>query len=189
MALVKGLVEQHGGSVTGTSEGPGRGARFTLTLPLDEQPAPAPQVPEAPTVTGKGLKVLVIEDNIDAADTLAAVLDLDGYDVKVSYGAKDGIAKAHAFKPEVLLCDVGLPEMSGYDVARAFRHDPTLRDVLLVALTGYAGPEDQYRAAEAGFQRYFPKPPNLKALEEMLAATAAKVGRGASQPISERVGV
>ncbi len=175
LALVKGLVEEHGGTVTGTSDGPGRGARFMLTLPLDGQPAPAPEVPPALTVTGKGLKVLLIEDNVDAADSLAEVLDLEGYEVMVSYGAKDGIAKARAFKPEVLLCDVGLPEMSGYDVARAFRNDAALGDVLLVALTGYAGPEDQHRAAEAGFQRHFPKPPNLRALEELLAATAAKV--------------
>ncbi len=179
LALVKGLVEEHGGTVAGTSEGPGRGARFTLTLPLDEQPAAAPEAPPAPTVTGKGLKVLVIEDNVDAADSLAEVLDLDGYEVMVSYGAKDGIAKARTFKPKVLLCDVGLPEMSGYDVARAFRDDAALVDVLLVALTGYAGPEDQHQAAEAGFQRHFPKPPDLKALEELLAATAAGVDRSA----------
>jgi two-component system CheB/CheR fusion protein len=178
LALVKGLVELHGGTATGTSEGPGKGARFTLTLPLDEQPAPAPHVPSTETATGKGLKVLLIEDNVDAADSLATVLDLDGYDVMVSYDGKDGIAKARAFNPQVLLCDIGLPEMSGYDVARAFRNDAALRDVLLVALTGYAGPEDQQRAAEAGFQRHFPKPPNLQAIEELLAATAAKVYRG-----------
>jgi len=178
LALVKGLVEQHGGTVTGTSEGPGRGARFTLTLPLDEQPASAPHVTQVQTATGKGLKVLLIEDNVDAADSLATVLDLDGYDVMVSYGAQDGIAKARAFKPQVLLCDVGLPEMSGYDVARAFRNDAALRDVLLVALTGYAGPQDQQRAAEAGFQRHFPKPPSLQAIEELLAETAAKAYRG-----------
>jgi two-component system CheB/CheR fusion protein len=178
LALVKGLVEQHGGTVTGTSEGPGRGARFTLTLPLDEQPASAPHVTQVQTATGKGLKVLLIEDNVDAADSLATVLDLDGYDVMVSYGAQDGIAKARAFKPQVLLCDVGLPEMTGYDVARAFRNDAALRDVLLVALTGYAGPQDQQRAAEAGFQRHFPKPPNLQAIEDLLAETAAKAYRG-----------
>jgi PAS domain S-box-containing protein len=178
LSLVKGLIEQHGGTVTGTSEGPGRGARFTLTLPIDEQPAPAPQLPPAQPGTGRGLKVLVIEDNVDAADSLAALLDLDGYEVMVSYAAKDGIAKAHAFKPNVLLCDVGLPDMSGYDVARAFRDDAALKDVLLVALTGYAGPEDQHRAAESGFKRHFPKPPDIPALEDLLEAAAARLGRG-----------
>jgi len=180
LSLVKGLVELHGGTVTGTSEGPGKGARFTLTLPVEAQPAPAPPLASARPATGRGLKVLVIEDNVDAADSLAAVLDLDGYEVLVSYAPRDGIAKAHAFKPDVLLCDVGLPDMSGYDVARAFRDDAELKDVLLVALTGYAGPEDRHRAAESGFQRHFPKPPDLPALEQLLGTVAAKRARGQS---------
>jgi PAS domain S-box-containing protein len=180
LSLVKGLIEQHGGTVAGDSDGPGRGARFTLTLPLDEQPAPAPQPSAAQPVNGRGLKVMVIEDNVDAAESLAEVLDLDGYQVVVAYGARDGIAKAREFRPDVLLCDVGLPEMSGYDVARAFRDDARLKDVLLVALTGYAGPEDQHRAAESGFQRHFPKPPDLAALEDLLGATAAKLDRDVS---------
>jgi PAS domain S-box-containing protein len=175
LSLVKGLIEQHGGTVTGTSDGPGRGALFTLTLPVAEQPAVAPQLSPAQPATGRGLKVLLIEDNVDAADSLAALLDLDGYEVMVSYAAKDGIAKAHTFKPHVLLCDVGLPDMSGYDVARAFRDDAALKDVLLVALTGYAGPEDQHRATESGFERHFPKPPDLPALEGLLGAAAAKL--------------
>jgi PAS domain S-box-containing protein len=178
LSLVKGLVEQHGGKVTATSEGPGRGARFTLTLPVDERPAPAPPLAPAQPVIGRGLKVLLIEDNVDAADSLAALLDFDGYEVMVSYAAKDGIAKARAFKPDVLLCDVGLPDMSGYDVARVFRDDASLKDVLLVALTGYAGPEDQHRAAESGFNRHFPKPPDLPALEDLLGAAAARLDRG-----------
>jgi PAS domain S-box-containing protein len=184
LSLVKGLIEQHGGTVTGTSEGPGKGARFTFALPVDEQPAPSPQLSPARPVTGRGLKVMVIEDNVDAADSLAALLDLDGYEVMVSYAAKDGIRKAHAFKPNVLLCDVGLPDMSGYDVARAFRDDPALKDVLLVALTGYAGPEDQHRAAESGFKRHFPKPPDLRALEDLLGAAAISLGRDG--PVSDR---
>ena len=179
LALVKGLAEQHGGTVEAASEGRGRGARFTLALPLDEAPAAAPEVQLAAAASAKGLKVLVIEDNVDAADTLATVLDLDGYDVKVSYGARDGISKAREFKPDVLLCDVGLPEMSGYDVARTFHADATLKKVLLVALTGYAGPEDQHAATEAGFARHFPKPPNLRALEDLLATTAARIDRRA----------
>jgi PAS domain S-box-containing protein len=173
LALVKGLVEQHGGTVTASSEGAGKGARFTLSLPLDEQPASTTAVEPSPPEAGKRIKVLVIEDNVDAADSLGAVLDLDGYEVMVSYGPRDGIAKAHTFRPDVLLCDVGLPEMSGYEVARAFRNDPALKNVLLVALTGYAGPEDQRQAVEAGFQRHFPKPPNLDALEQLLATAAA----------------
>jgi len=182
LSLVKGLIELHGGTVTGTSEGCGKGARFTLTLPVDDQPAPAAQPAPAQPATGKGLRVLVIEDNVDAADSLAAILDLDGYEVVVSYRARDGIARARAFRPHVLLCDVGLPDMSGYDVARTFRDDAALKDVLLVALTGYAGPEDQHRAAESGFQRHFPKPPDLAALEDLLGAAAAKLDRSSAGP-------
>jgi PAS domain S-box-containing protein len=182
LALVKGLIEQHGGTVKASSEGPGKGARFTLDLPTDEQVPSAPDAQSPQAKTGKGLKVLVIEDNVDAADSLATVLDLDGYDVRVSYSARDGIAKARQSRPDVLLCDIGLPETNGYDVARAFRGDPSLRDVFLVALTGYAGPEDQHRAAEAGFHRHFPKPPNLAALEQLLATRAATADRRPRAP-------
>lgn len=173
LALVKGLVEQHGGVVEAYSEGSDKGARFTIQLPLIEAvatPGPTP----SPKVDGRGRRVLVIEDNIDAAESLRELLILEGHEVMVAYNGREGIAKAYVFKPDVLLCDIGLPDIEGYEVARTFLSDAALQAVLLVALTGYAGPEDQRRAAEAGFEHHIAKPPNHQVLEQLLATFDVK---------------
>ncbi len=171
LALVKGLVELHGGSVSAHSDGPGRGARFTLELPLQAAVtvAVAPSGRSEGPAAGDGLHVLVIEDNRDAAASLGELLELDGYHVTLAHDGKEGVAKAREHPPDVLLCDIGLPEMRGYEVARAFRAEPALRRVYLVALTGYASGEDQQRAVEAGFHRHLAKPPSPQKLEEVLA--------------------
>ena len=174
LALVKGLVELHGGSVGAASEGPGRGAEFTIKLPLEdapEQPTPAPhERPVSPR------RILVIEDNVDAADSLKEALELSGHQVQVAYNGPEGITKARQFRPDVVLSDVGLPGMDGYQVARAFRADATLKTTFLVAITGYASPEDTQRATEAGFQRHLAKPLSLQALEDLLAAPESETG-------------
>lgn len=175
LALVKGLVEQHGGGVKAYSEGPGKGARFTIQFPLIEAAA-TPGARPSPKVDGGGRRVLVIEDNIDAAESLREILMLEGHEVAVADNGREGIARACEFKPDVLLCDIGLPDMAGYDVARAFRSDAALKGVFLVALTGYAGPEDRQRAAEAGFERHIAKPPNPQVLAQLLATFDAKHG-------------
>ncbi|HXY38841.1 MAG TPA: ATP-binding protein, partial [Vicinamibacteria bacterium] len=167
LSLVKGLVEQHGGTVEAASDGPGRGAVFTVRLPLaaaeatsDRQPPPAP-VPSR--------RVLVIEDNVDAAESLRDLLELEGHCVAVAADGPGGVAVAREFLPEVVLCDVGLPRMDGYEVARAFRADSRLSSVRLVALTGYAQPDDLERATAAGFERHLAKPPDVGRLREVLA--------------------
>lgn len=175
LALVKSLVEQHGGGVEAYSEGADKGARFTIQFPLIEAVA-TPGAPPPPKVDGERRRVLVIEDNIDAAESLREILMLGGHEVMVAYNGREGIAKACVFKPDVLLCDIGLPDMEGYEVARAFLSDTALKGVFLVALTGYAGPEDQQRAAEAGFERHIAKPPNHQILEQLLATFDAKRG-------------
>jgi two-component system CheB/CheR fusion protein len=168
LALVKGLVEQHGGQVEAHSDGPGTGARFTLEFPLDEQ-AIAPLEARPAHTVDRGRKVLIIEDNPDLAESLKEALQFSDHEVLVASDGRQGIKKARDFKPEVLLCDIGLPEMDGYEVARALREDPELKDVFLVALSGYAGPEDQRRAAEAGFDRHVGKPPSMEQLGELFA--------------------
>jgi PAS domain S-box-containing protein len=173
LALVKGLVELHGGSVNAASEGRGTGSTFTINLPLDV--AFLRVMPSQRGVGGDGppRRVLVIEDNEDAADTLREVLEFDERVVEVAYTGREGLDKAQAFHPDVVLCDIGLPEMDGYEVARRMRADPALGDVGLIAVSGYAQPEDVAAAKAAGFELHLAKPPSLEALERALA----EVGR------------
>jgi PAS domain S-box-containing protein len=168
LALVKGLVEMHGGEVHAHSDGAGQGAEFVVEFPLDQaagaEPSTSPAGPE-----GRSRRVLVIEDNRDAADSLREVLEFGAHIVEVAYNGPDGLHRARTFKPEIVLCDIGLPGMDGYEVARAFRADPALKGVFLVALSGYAQPEDLQRAREAGFDKHLAKPSSLEKLEELLA--------------------
>ena len=168
LALVKGLVELHGGSIHAQSDGLGKGAAFVVRLPLDtgaalEKPAVRASSPRVCR------RVLIIEDNLDAAESLREALELGEHQVEVAHSGPDGIERARAFHPDVVLCDIGLPGMDGYDVARAVRQDPALQSVFLVALSGYALPEDLERAAEAGFQHHLAKPPSVDTLERVLS--------------------
>jgi PAS domain S-box-containing protein len=172
LALVRGLVEMHGGSVSVASNGPGTGAAFSITLPLDVSAARVlPAWPDVGSAAPR--RVLVIEDNQDAANSLREVLELDEHVVEVAYTGREGLEKVHAFHPDVVLCDIGLPEMDGYEVARRMRSDPELNRVALVAVSGYAQPEDVEMAREAGFDAHLAKPPSIDTLERALA----EVGR------------
>jgi two-component system CheB/CheR fusion protein len=113
--------------------------------------------------------VLVVDDNVDGAESLRAVLELDGHTVEVAHDGPHAIERSEGFRPEVVLCDIGLPGMSGYDVARALRAQPGARGALLVALTGYALPDDQRRATEAGFDVHLSKPPSMDQLRSAIA--------------------
>jgi PAS domain S-box-containing protein len=168
LALVKGVVELHGGDVTASSAGPGQGSRFVVRLPLDLS-GPAPVERRAAPTRERRRRVLVIEDNVDAADSLRDVLRLQGHEVAVAYGGLSGIATAREFHPEIVLCDIGLPGMDGYEVARAFRADEALRGAHLVALSGYALADDLRRAAEAGFDEHLTKPASFEKLAAVLA--------------------
>lgn len=167
LALTKGLVELHGGEISARSDGPGRGSEFTISLPLDTTLSKTETTTKPPCPSHRR-RVLIIEDNVDAADTLREALEIEGHIVDVAYNGPEGIAKAHPFEPDVVLCDIGLPGMDGYQVARTFRADDALKDVRLIALSGYSSPEDVQRAAEAGFLRHLAKPPSLETLEELL---------------------
>lgn len=173
LALVKGLVELHGGRVEANSKGLGTGAEFAIWLPLVQPPArPKPAVAAGRAATRH--RILVIEDNVDAADSLREILELGGHEVAVAYNGVEGIKKAREFRPEVVLCDIGLPGVNGFEVARAFRADEALKSMFLVALSGYALPEDLQRAAEAGFDQHLAKPPSLEKLEQILAGAPAE---------------
>jgi PAS domain S-box-containing protein len=172
LALVKGLVELHGGDISAHSEGIGKGAEFIVRLPLDGEIALSTPTPV--DLSHRNRRVLIIEDLADSAQSLREALELCGHQVEVTDSGPAGLAKARAFRPEVVLCDIGLPGMDGYAVARAFRADETFKDVFLVALSGYALPEDLLRAAEAGFDRHLAKPPRLDQLEELLSSLRKK---------------
>ena len=144
-------------------------ASFTIKLGLYEPNACARDSPQIQQQGNPKRKVLIVEDNHDAADSLRDVLELDGHAVEVAYSGFDGIAKAREFKPEVVFCDIGLPGMDGFEVARTLRADVALTGICLIALSGYALSEDQQRAHEVGFDLHLPKPPNLEKVQDIVA--------------------
>jgi two-component system CheB/CheR fusion protein len=171
LTMAKGFVERMGGTIGVTSAGVGHGAQFVVSLP----PQPAPVATSTPRETARspGRRVLVIEDNPDAIETLSAALELFGHEVRSALDGPSGLELARTFHPEVVLCDIGLPTMDGHAVARAFRADGDLKGVRLIALTGYAMPEDVERATDAGFDAHVSKPPALDDLNRLLAQAAA----------------
>jgi CheY-like chemotaxis protein len=168
LALVKGLTELHGGDVRVESGGVGRGTAFTLLLPT--APGSSPSVPASPPrVPSTGpIRILVVEDNRDAAETLRDLLELSGCRVAVAYAGPEAVAAAGQFRPEVVLCDLGLPGMDGYQVAAALRQDPALAQTRLIAISGYGQQEDQRRAREAGFDLHLTKPVEFAELQRLL---------------------
>jgi PAS domain S-box-containing protein len=174
LALVKGLVELHGGEVSVSSAGLGEGAEFVVKLPLtDAIEAPSPSL--APDqAQAQARRVLIIEDNGDVAQSFAATLTMRGHDIEIASDGADGIARAVGFAPDVVFCDIGLPGMDGYEVARTLRANSQLDDTLLVALSGYATPADVTKARDAGFDRHIAKPPKLAIVEEAIAAAPVR---------------
>ena len=168
LALVKGLTELHGGSVEARSGGEGQGAEFVVRLPTVAPPEQEASTAGREWVAQRGLRVLVVDDNVDAAESLADVVRMLGHQVEVAHDGPTAIQKATAAVPDLVLCDIGLPGMSGYDVARALLAHPDLRDARLVAVSGYARPEDVQRAAEAGFIGHIAKPLSASNLEQYL---------------------
>lgn len=168
LALSKGLVELHGGEISASSAGLGKGSEFVVSLPLDSiSGAELQDVPaEGPR---RSRRVLIIDDYTDIAESLRELLELNNHKVAVAYNGPDGIAKAREFRPEILLCDIGLPRMNGYEVAGAFRRDEELSNVYLVAMTGYALQEDLQKAADAGFDCHLAKPVDIDKLNSILA--------------------
>jgi two-component system CheB/CheR fusion protein len=164
LALVKGLIELHQGTVTATSEGPGRGAEFTLRLPLAAAPSSDLRLPAGPARQPLTQRVLLIEDNRDAADSLRDLLELYGCEVSVAHTGPAGVEQARRTRPEVIVCDIGLPGMDGYAVASAVRQEPALSRTLLLAMSGYGQEEDQRRSREAGFDGHLVKPVDLELL-------------------------
>lgn len=170
LTLVKRLVEMHGGRVAARSDGSGQGAEFSLTLPLRERTANAPSLPNANSLKdGPGAgRLLVIDDNVDSANTLAQLLRMVGHEVEVAYDGLTGLATARSFEPDAVLLDIGLPGMDGYEVATAMRKLEITRQSLLIAISGYGQKTDEERSRHAGFDFHLVKPVELGALRSLL---------------------
>ncbi len=178
LTLVRSLTEKHGGSVVVRSDGMGKGSEFTVRLPLAPE-APqtlrlqqADQAPEmAPLAT---YRIMVVDDNVDSAQSLGTLLKLHGAEVRIAYDGLSALETATAFVPDVVLLDIGMPGMDGYEVARRLRALPHLETAVLVAQTGWGQEEDRRRSEEAGCDYHLVKPIDLEALEELLAQLSPK---------------
>jgi len=170
LSLVRGLVTLHGGSVEAQSDGPGCGSEFIVRLPArtpPEEPADIEVEADAP-VAGAGMKILVVDDNRDAADACAALLELSGHHVQTAYTGRRALELAEAFRPHVLLLDIGLPDLDGYQLAAKVRATPWGRGIILIAATGWGQEEDRRRAFDAGFDHHLTKPIAAETVESLL---------------------
>jgi signal transduction histidine kinase len=172
LTLVRRLVEMHGGRVQAVSGGAGQGSEFTVRLPLltEVNPCAPPPNGAAHGASGDTCRILVVDDNIDAADSLATLLRMAGHDVHVCHDGADALAAVPRFRPEVVLLDIGLPGIDGYEVARRLRRQPETQEALIVALTGYGLEEDVRRSHAAGFDHHFVKPADLAALSALFGS-------------------
>jgi CheY-like chemotaxis protein len=170
LTVVRKLVELHGGSVACHSGGPGQGTEFLVRLPLPAHALPNETDRPAPPTAAKAapLRILVIEDNVDAAESLALVLSLSGHDVHIASSGAAGLQSAEASPPDVVLLDIGLPGMDGNEVARRMRRHPELSRTPLIALSGYSHPRGQPAGAERLFDQYLVKPVDPERLQELL---------------------
>lgn len=171
LTLVKKLVELHGGIIEAHSEGTGKGCEFAVWLPVPVQVAsPAQQAApaEPATVRSSARRILVVDDNRDAADSLAMLLEGYGHEVRTSYDGQEGVRAARTFRPDLVFMDIGLPGLNGYDAARAIRSEPWSDRVTLVALTGWGQDEDRRKSRDAGFDHHLVKPIDLGDVQQVL---------------------
>jgi PAS domain S-box-containing protein len=178
LALVKSLVGLHGGRIAADSGGAGQGSEFVVHLPRIEKPvAPAGIVSAPDGVAGRraALRVLIVDDNVDAAAMLATLLELDGHEVSVEHEGRGALQRARLERPQVLLLDIGLPDMDGYQLAREMRKLPDLADAVLVALTGYGQGQDLAQAERSGFDHHLVKPASMEQIAAILASVGERV--------------
>ena len=177
LTLVKNLVELHGGAVEARSEGPGLGSEFVVRLPaLERAPAVLAAAPRAaPPRAMRSIRILVVDDNRDSASSLALMLQLMGNETRTAHDGLEGLEIAAAFRPDVVLLDLGMPRLNGFDTAKRLREQPWGKELVLIALTGWGQESDRQRSREAGFDHHVVKPVEPALLERLLAETAPRV--------------
>lgn len=168
MALAKGLVQLHGGSLEVNSEGLGKGSEFLVKLPRRILAGRLGEPAASDFRSPIRRRVLIADDNQDAADSLAMLLRMEGHDVAVAGDGKQAVAMADSFRPEVALLDIGMPQLSGYEVAQRIRQGPFGQEIILIAITGWGQSSDKARAAAAGFNHHLTKPIEADALAKVL---------------------
>jgi CheY-like chemotaxis protein len=169
LTLVRSLVQMHHGSVQAFSEGPGKGSEFVVHLPVMQHSLPTGPAPRGRSGPASSRRILVVDDNIDAAETLAVLLRMAGHEVRTAHDGPAALDAARTHQPEVVLLDIGMPAMDGYEVARRVRQVPGLEKVLLVALTGDGQDADRRRSRDAGIDHHLVKPADMEALQAVVA--------------------
>ena len=169
LSLVKGLTQLHGGDVKAESDGAERGAKFTIRLPVPQEKTVLTRKPTAPfPQVSRRRRILIVEDNRDAADSLRMLLEAYGHEVAAAYTGPEGVEMANALRPDIVLCDIGLPGLDGYGVANELRQNPETAKIPLIAITGYGGEDDQKRSFQAGFSNHLTKPVDPSVLHSLL---------------------
>lgn len=169
---MKKLVELHGGRVEASSPGPGQGSEFTLRLPTGTGPPAAvtPPASQDPSVPPACLRVLVVDDNTDSTQSMAMLLGLQGHETRTALDGQAALEAAQVFRPELILLDIGLPGMNGYEVARRLRTELHMDETVLIAMTVYGHEQDRLQAQAAGFNDHLVKPVEPAALQRVLAS-------------------
>jgi CheY-like chemotaxis protein/two-component sensor histidine kinase len=183
LSLVKRLVEMHGGIIEARSRGPGQGAEFEVRLALvlaAQRPTTTPGSDEWQTAPS-AMRILIVDDNRDAADTLGRLLRIVGHDVRTAYDGEQGVQAANEFRPHAMLLDIGMPKLNGYDACRHIRQEPWGKNIVLVAVTGWGQDQDKQKAEEAGFDRHMVKPVEPKRLMRLLEELCVR-GTAAESP-------
>ncbi|OEZ78541.1 autoinducer 2 sensor kinase/phosphatase LuxQ [Janthinobacterium sp. HH104] len=184
LSLARQFAEMHGGSIEAYSDGAGRGSRFIVTLPASAGGAPAAMPAsrnDAPVSTGQPVQVLVVDDNRDAADSLQSLFQLEGYAAQVAYGGAQALAAVELAWPQLVVMDLGMPDMDGYEAARQIRQRAHGRDVLMIALTGWGQGEARARTEQAGFDHHLTKPVDFDAIASLLEQHLAQRTAAATQ--------
>jgi CheY-like chemotaxis protein len=175
LTLVQKIVDLHHGRVEARSAGSGQGSEFTIWLPVAGTKAAQESVSAGIRDSiARGVRILLVDDNLDAADMFATVLGLLGHEVQTAYSGESALIRAKEFHPVIVLLDIGLPEMDGYEVARRLRQQPQTKDAWLIAMTGYGQDTDRSRSQEAGFDHHLVKPVDAEELEQLIIKLSSK---------------